>query len=217
MVLKSDLRRTLPEVLVGRDRITARRFSLAAVLAFVTFGVLFSLLAWNVLEDNSTIILGVWVLLGGWTVLIPAVYAYKNDGLLVSWLLASVGPFAVGVVLAISPTLTGPQRALVDVLGFALELSLEFALPIGAVGFALGSWARIASDLWRGRNETNQMKDRYTILAGTAFLLVIPMTKLGMNTPEDILASRLDILVLGSAVVGSAVGLILLKLQSIRT
>lgn len=211
MVLEPVSRKSLVEVLVGRNRASARSFTLRAVLALATFGVLFSLLAWNVLDSNSAIIVGVWALLGGWTVVVPVLYAYKNGGLLVSWLLASVGPFAVGVVLAVSPALTGAQTNLVDVLGFALELSLEFGLPVGAVGFAIGSWARIASNLSEDRNEADRASDRHAILAGTVFLLAIPITRLGLNAPKDVMASQLDVFLLGIAVVGSAVGLVLLK------
>jgi hypothetical protein len=212
MALDSGSRHALPEVLVGHSRVSARWFSLAAVLALVVFGLLFSLLAWNVLDGSSAFVLGTWVLLGGWTVVLPVVYAYRNDGLLVSWLLASVGPFAVGAVLALSPALTGAQAALMDVLGFALELALEFGLPVGAVGFAVGSWARITRNLSKDRSDADRTSDRCAILAGTTFLLSIPAIKLAMNSLSDILASPIDPALVGIAVVGSGVGLVLLRL-----
>lgn len=212
MVLESVPEHALPEVLIGRNRVSARRYSLGAVLALVVFGLLFSLLAWNVLDGSSAFVMGTWVLLGGWMVVMPALYAYRNDGLLVSWLLASVGPFAVGAVLAASPALTGAQAALMDVLGFALELALEFGFPVGAVGFAVGSWSRIARDLSKDRSDADRTSDRYAILAGTTFLLSIPAVKLATNSLSDILASPIDPVLVGIAVVGSGVGLVLSRL-----
>lgn len=212
MVSESLSGQVLREVLVGRDSTASRRFFLSAVIALGVFGVLFALLAWNVFDEPSIFVIGFWVLLGGWTCVTPALNAYENDGLLVSLFLASVGPFAVGVVLALSPALTGTQRALLDVLGFALELSLEFGLPVGTVAFAAGSWTRIARNLSSGEDTVSHVSERYAVLLGVVFLLAVPIVKLLWNTPKDVSASPLDIALLGTAIVGCVVGLFLLGL-----
>jgi hypothetical protein len=212
MVPESLSRPALREVLVGRDSTASRRFFLSAVVALGVFGVLFALLAWNMFDEPSIFVIGVWVLLGGWTCVTPALNAYENDGLLVSLFLASVGPFAVGVVLALSPALTGPQRTLLDVLGFALELSLEFGLPVGTVAFAAGSWMRIALDFSSGKETVSGVSERYAVLLGVVFLLAVPVVKLLRNAPKDVSASPLDVALLGMAIVGCIVGLVLLGL-----
>ena len=121
------------------------------------------------------------------------------------------GPVTVGAILALSPALTGSQRSLVDVLGFALELSVEFGLLVGAIGFAIASWARIVRGLSSGRNGASRATDKYAILAGTAFLLTVLVVKMASNAPKDTLASPLDVALVGIAVFGSVVGLFLFR------
>ena len=212
MVLESTPKKSLSETLIGRDRTMVRRFSLAAVVALATFYSLFSLLAWEVIDGSGIAVIGIWSFLGGWTIGTPIYYAYKYDGALVSWLLASVGPFAVGIVLAVSPALTGVQTNPIDVLGFAVELSLDFGLPVGAIGFAIGSWGRIVRDPSE-KAAGDQTRNRNAILTGMAFLMAIPITQLGLNGPDGFLSLQLNIVLLAISVGGSAIGLILLFRQ----
>lgn len=127
----------IPRRLLGRDRRERRRWS---VLAVVEFAVLFTAIWAGILR----VVMGfagamAVVILLGVMVGPAAVAAARNDGLLVSWLLAVAPLFGVFLAIqlhgGISPA---PERPAL----YALGTALLFALPIGTIAYLAGRIAR---------------------------------------------------------------------------
>jgi hypothetical protein len=129
--------------LFGRDRSRSGRYLGAGLGVFVAVLGLMGLV-WAVSRMGFSIpVSGLWLL---WTVAfvtvgLPAVQAYRNDGLLVSVVLGLPVPLAFYLVLT-GFDLVYPSESLVWGVGTAVS----FGVPAGLLGFLLGSGARRLRD-----------------------------------------------------------------------
>jgi hypothetical protein len=133
---------TLPggrPLLFGRSRARSRRFLAAGLGLFVGILGLMGLVGILTRIGLSVPVSGFWLL---WTVAfvtvgLPAVQAYRNDGLLVSVVLGLPVPLAFYLVLT-AFDLVYPSEDLLWGVGAALS----FGVPAGLLGFAVGVGAR---------------------------------------------------------------------------
>lgn len=126
-------------LLLGRDRARTRRYLGVALVTFVaTLGAMG--LVWVAGRlDASIPVDALWLL---WAVALvavglPTLQAYRNDGLLVSVALGVAIPLAFYLVLT-GFDLVYPTEDLLWGVGAALQ----FGVPAGALGFALGAGGR---------------------------------------------------------------------------
>lgn len=118
----------LQTALIGRNRGLSKRY-LGVSLLLLLFGYLLNYLP---VRDFFPLMVAIFILIG----VLPAIQAYQNDGLLLSWLLASAPLFTF-----ISGVRYGPASPESPVL-FAAGTALAFGAIPGGVGFLIGAGAR---------------------------------------------------------------------------
>jgi hypothetical protein len=138
MVLPSDR-----PLLFGRTRPRSRRCLAAGLGVFLATLALMGLVGGLTRAGLSIPVSGFWLV---WTVAfvtvgLPAVQAYRNDGLLISVVLGLPVPLAFYLVLA-GFDLVYPSETLLWGIGTALS----FGVPAGLLGFLLGAGARRLRD-----------------------------------------------------------------------
>lgn len=134
----------LPAAFVGRDGRLVVRWSLLAVGEFAVLfaGVWTGVLPFGFGLGGPVGLTVLLLLMGG----PAALYAARNGGLLVCWLLAFAPLFGVFLALqlggSIEPAPTSPAL-------FALGAAVLYAVPVGTVGFLLGLLERwVSRRLW---------------------------------------------------------------------
>lgn len=121
--------------LLGRNPRTSLWFlSVAAVLFAVTFWLLSTPL--SSIDPRLAFPRAVTVLVGLGAIVAAAGNAYRNEGALVSLAVGTAPPLALWLYVGQRAGLLGPE-AVPWILGFALA----YGLPLGLVGFALGTEA----------------------------------------------------------------------------
>lgn len=118
----------LQATLMGRNKGLSKRYLGVTVLLFL----LGYLLNYLPVRDFFPLMIAIFVLMG----VLPAIQAYQNDGLLLSWLLASAPIFTF-----ISGVRYGPASPENPVL-YAAGTALAFGAIPGGVGFLIGVGAR---------------------------------------------------------------------------
>lgn len=134
-------------VLIGRSRALSRRYLIIAIGLFVaTLGGM-SLLEFIGQQNASIPIEVYWLMLA--TVLlmisVPAIQAYRNSGLLVSWVLGTAIPLALYLDLLPYHLGGGIGEPLGGGIGApqgGVRAALLYGIPAGTLGFVLGTGVR---------------------------------------------------------------------------
>ena len=126
--------RSIPEILIGRERSQTVAFlGLAIVIAIVFGGVTFTPV--GLLSFSSTQYFHSLLLVTGGA---AAFSAYLNDGLFVSWVLAAAGlfPFAAGIAVTDAPLSNSPTLlSAINTLAISVGL---YAIVVGSIGYVVG-------------------------------------------------------------------------------
>lgn len=117
-------------LLVGRDPTTAKRLLAVAVLVFAAVFVLIT--PADILGFEIPFPPNLWTLFL-LMVTLPVVWAFVNDGLLVSIALAAGPPFGFYVPMTLFDV-GNPSESVV----WGLGVASTFTLPLGLIGFAVG-------------------------------------------------------------------------------
>lgn len=130
-------------LLLGRDSTQSIRYLALAVGLFVATLGLMTLQEFIDQQNASVPIEVYWQMVATVVLMIavPAVQAYRNSGLLVSWVLGAAIPLALYVDLLpyhLGGGLGAPQGG--------VGAALLYGVPAGTIGFALGAGARRARE-----------------------------------------------------------------------
>lgn len=128
-------RNRVEALLVGRDRNRSERFLLIAVGVFL-FGLGLWGLLWLVNRFDASLPIDMaWFLWGfaAISVIPAAVHAYRNDGLVVCWVLGAALPLALYLVPTASNAMAPDESVL-----WGIWAGLQFGIPAGTIGFVLG-------------------------------------------------------------------------------
>lgn len=143
-------------VLLGRSRERAKRYVVLAGAIFLGTLGLMGLVRVSSMQGIAVPISGAWLL---WFVAIvvigvPAVHAYRNDGLVVSLVLGLPVPLAFYLVLT-AFDLVYPSE---DVL-WGIWAALQFGVPAGLLGYLVGAGGR-RLHMWQAERRSDRASGR---------------------------------------------------------